>query len=299
MVIDKIREAFNNLKSQNRFFVSEADFQHCLAMELERAFHDAPDTSIILEFPIEQGGRKIYVDIMIVHDGRLYPIELKYKTKHIPADSLYGKTQIPMRNILKDQAAQDLGGYEIWKDVNRIERLIKNDQAHSGVCIVISNDKYYWDGFCSPRAQGFAFRTKAGLYAPRKCDWNITKQTDVKKWIAEHPGFRIENEYNLEWADFHNCEHQNGCFKSLFIPIPPKKPRPKSRAATRQALADIEHLRERTKGYISEEYLEKLVSLGINPLNSDGTLKSRNTLSVMVWRYTDKSRWAKAPQSIK
>ena len=220
-IIQRIRKSFENLKNK-RFFVSEADFQHTLAMELEKTFADDKDVKILLEFPIEQNGRKIYVDIMIIYNGILYPIELKYKIKRIPSEQVYDQTNLPISKILTDQAAQDIGGYEIWKDVNRIERLVKNSQAHSGVCIIISNDRYYWDGFNSPSAQGFAFRTTTGVYKPRKCDWNIKDNDDVKKWIKEHLGFKIENEYNLDWDDFYECDAKNGCFKSLFIEIPSK-----------------------------------------------------------------------------
>ena len=79
--IKNIKKAFLNLKNKNRFFVSEADFQHSFAMELEKIFNGT--ATILLEFPIEQNGRIIYTDIMLVYKQYLYPIELKYKTKII------------------------------------------------------------------------------------------------------------------------------------------------------------------------------------------------------------------------
>ena len=51
-VINNIKLAFLNLKNKNCFFVSEADFQHCFAMELERVFNGM--ATVLLEFPIEQ-----------------------------------------------------------------------------------------------------------------------------------------------------------------------------------------------------------------------------------------------------
>ena len=48
--IKNIKKAFLNLKNKNRFFVSEADFQHSFAMELEKIFNGT--ATILLEFPI-------------------------------------------------------------------------------------------------------------------------------------------------------------------------------------------------------------------------------------------------------
>ena len=96
MVIDKIQEAFNNLKAQNRFFVSEADFQHALAMELEKYFPD----NVYCEFPAyvkykdNEEQKLIHIDILVQDGNDLYPIELKYKTRKIQSKDIYRNTGI-------------------------------------------------------------------------------------------------------------------------------------------------------------------------------------------------------------
>lgn len=100
-VISGIKEAFSNISGQ-RFFVSEADFQHSLAIELHKIFNDT--AQIILEFPIKKPGeqRIIHIDIMVIKDGDFYPIELKYKTRPIKSEKLYENTKIPVSELLAD-----------------------------------------------------------------------------------------------------------------------------------------------------------------------------------------------------
>lgn len=86
-------------------------------MELEKVFNGA--ATVLLEFPIEQNSRIIYTDVMLIYKQSLYPIELKYKTKRIPLEQLYGFTGLPIKKILKDHNAVDINGYNFWKDINR------------------------------------------------------------------------------------------------------------------------------------------------------------------------------------
>lgn len=44
----------------------------------------------------------------------------------IDSDALYEDTDIPVRDILKPQGAEDEGCYDCWKDVSRIEKLVNN-----------------------------------------------------------------------------------------------------------------------------------------------------------------------------
>ena len=218
--IKNIKKAFLNLKNKNRFFVSEADFQHSFAMELEKIFNGT--ATILLEFPIEQNGRIIYTDIMLVYKQYLYPIELKYKTKIIPSEQLYGFTGLPIKKILKNHNAVDINGYNFWKDINRIEQLVENNQVVSGVCIMITNDKFYWTGNWKNNSKGYPFRTVQGKYLYGNLKWQHNDLNHIPKWIKQHPGFEIKNDYEFLWSNFCDTGDKNGLFKSLFIEIPQK-----------------------------------------------------------------------------
>lgn len=81
----------------------------------------------------------MHLDILVELEGKWFPIELKYKTLEINTefDGQYFN--------LKKHNAQDLGRYDFWIDVFRIERLKQTiDNYEKGFVIMLSNDPSYW-----------------------------------------------------------------------------------------------------------------------------------------------------------
>lgn len=223
-IVCTIKKAFNNLIG-NRFFVSEADFQHTFAMELEKTFINNPNIKILLEFPIKCENRKVHVDIMVCDGCNLYPIELKYKTCSISLDKPYENTNIKIKDLLKTHGAQDLGGYDFWKDIHRIETLIKEGSAISGVCIFLTNDPYYKEGKYKNGTQASNFRIGTGYVRKGKKIWHRDNKNITPSYIIKHPEFNIYNDYDFQWKeDFYQIkpEIKNGQFMSLFVEIPSK-----------------------------------------------------------------------------
>lgn len=227
-VVETIKNALDNMKGR-RFFVSEADFQHAFAIELRETFK-SDDARIYLEFPVRQKDKNVYIDILIEIAGRLFPIELKYKTKCIDdCYQPYENMPIEIQEILKNQSAQDLGCYHFWKDINRIETLIAENKVVAGVCIFITNDSYYWKGKCKETSQAWAFRVSDGLHNKGEYDWNTKHVDKIAKFISSNNGFRINNDYTFLWQKFHEIVTEtggsvkNGLFKYLFVEIPGKK----------------------------------------------------------------------------
>lgn len=226
MVVKKIREAFNNLKSRNRFFVSEADFQASLTWELQKVFQDSPDVKIYREFPVrvyDAQWRTIYIDILVVVNGQRFPIELKYKTDRIDSDTEYEDTGIPVKDILKTQSAQDEGTYDCWKDISRIEKLVDTGFAYGGVFICIANDKYYWNGNCGANTLGYAFRMNPGIKCGGEYNWNLANCTIPEKLLKTRPNLYIKNDHEFVWQDFYEILAKNGKFMSLIVEIPGKE----------------------------------------------------------------------------
>lgn len=219
-VISGIKEAFSSISGQ-RFFVSEADFQHSLAIELHKIFNDT--AQIILEFPIKKPGeqRIIHIDIMVIKDGDFYPIELKYKTRPIKSEKLYENTKIPVSELLADHKGNDDNCYHVWADINRIEWLIDKGYAKSGVCIFISNNKSFWYAKSNPNSMAYAFRTTEGEKMSGWHKWNVKNDTNSKH-LKDKPDLFMQNAYNFQWQDFCDTGDKYGQFKSLFIEIPPK-----------------------------------------------------------------------------
>lgn len=225
-ITESIISAFKNLKQKRRFFVSEADFQASFTWELMQAFKDWSNVKIYREFPVriyDNKWRTIYIDILIIADGKRFPIELKYKTDQIDSDTLYEDTGIPIRYILKPQGAEDEGCYDCWKDISRIEKLVDSGFAHSGIFICIANDKYYWNGQCNINSQAYAFRMNSGRKCGGKYNWNLANCTKPEKLLKARPNLDIRSDYEFTWQDFYEMPAQNGLFKFLLVKIPPKE----------------------------------------------------------------------------
>lgn len=212
-VLKMIEEAFESLMNKRSFFVSEADFQHSLAIELRDKFNGKND-AVYLEYPINQGENNAYIDIVLVHEKRMYPIELKYKTKKTNCTDTLPNTNQKACGLLKTHSAQDLGAYDFLYDVYRIE----NSNMNAGVAIMLTNDPWYLK-----KGKGKSicddFRIYQGREISGNLDWNLSDEQKMndKHFTRKRPGFKLENEYKCNWSK------ENGAgFKYLYVEIPPK-----------------------------------------------------------------------------
>lgn len=212
-VLKQIENAFKSLMKKRSFFVSEADFQHSLAIELRDKFNGEKD-AVYLEYPIKQGEKSAYIDIVLVHNQEMYPIELKYKTKKTNCTDTLPNTNQKACDLLKTHSAQDLGAYDFLYDVYRIEEANMN----AGVAIMLTNDPWYWE-----RGKGKSICDDFRIYQDREIsenlDWNLSDEQKMndKHFTRKRPGFKLENEYKCKWSK------ENGAgFKYLYIEIPPK-----------------------------------------------------------------------------
>lgn len=225
-VFKKIRKAFDNL--EKRIFVSEADFQHALAMKLERYFKGR----VRLEYPIIRPkrvqttkGKYIYADIVIKDDNKKYVIELKYKTQAIKDMPDVDDDGILACNLLKNQSAHDFGAYDFWADINRVEQLVVPNKYDGGVCIFLTNDSNYTKPH--PDTIYSNFSIEDGTHKPAKKKWIATDRCS-KQRIAEiqktRPNLNIKKLYEFKWQDFLTVSDvSNKKFQYLYIEVPPKK----------------------------------------------------------------------------
>lgn len=131
-----LNSALKGLARTRPIFHSEADFQHALAWQLQTMF---PNASIRLEVPFRRvGGSAEYVDLLVIHEGKRWAIELKYKTRSF-------KSQINGESFdLQSHSAHDLGRYDFLADVQRLERFVNDARADAGAAILLTNDSAYW-----------------------------------------------------------------------------------------------------------------------------------------------------------
>lgn len=124
-------------EEQNLFF-NERDLQMHLALYLLKSSNNYDDVEVEYYVPVFNNRKdkilkeydwnsEIRLDIIVMKNNEFLPVEIKYKTRNI--QNSYGLSrfnkEIPDVDILKNQSAQNLGCYDFWKDVRRIEVIKK------------------------------------------------------------------------------------------------------------------------------------------------------------------------------
>jgi len=197
------------LKQENNFFYNERDFQMHLAGFLkDKKYY----SNIFLEYSLPASilylnttnGSKIEtdirIDIVVEKDGWFYPIELKYKTKLVEKDGdfleRFGK-KIEGIEFLKNQAAQNIGRYSFWKDVERLEIVKKyfTPNIVAGFCVFMTNDQSYTN---TPKGASATFTMEVNKKHKGKLDWVGEVAESTKRKL---PVISLDNEYTIKKWD--------------------------------------------------------------------------------------------------
>ena len=187
------------LRTNTKLFYNERDFQINLAFFLKNTnYYD----NVLLEYSLPASTMlnfsDIRIDIVLVKENLYFPIELKYKTKKGLGNlNRFGKTFSNVE-VLKNQAAQNIGRYSFWKDVERLEAVKKRFiNIDTGFCIFLTNDAYYKK---SPQGASGAFTMEAGTELTGNVNW----KTPVT--IADYyPKIAFEGKYKIEkWDNVKN-----------------------------------------------------------------------------------------------
>jgi len=176
-----VQECFN----ERGIFHSEADFQHSLAWKIHEKF--GKKFKIRLEFVF---GTK-HVDIVLIDNSNInnkIGIELKYKTKDI-SEEINGE-----QYSLKPHGAQDLGRYDVIKDIERLEELIKEDKIKLGFVIFLTNDMSYLNK-CKGNACKFSL--EEGREITGEMDWGENTGIGTKK--GREKTLKLKGRYKINW----------------------------------------------------------------------------------------------------
>lgn len=201
----------NFLTSYNRLLFNERDLQMHLALYLKNTKHY---DEVEMEYFVPKSAlcnyiwdSELRIDILLLKKGDYLPIELKYKTKKVQKKiERFGET-IPGVEVIKNQGAQDLGMYNFWKDVRRVE-LVKSrfKRVKNGLVVFVTNDEYYLNARKKASNNVF-FSTEDGLHDKDKF-W----QNSQSKIFKTHPGFQLDKKYDIKWQNqeyddvvFHYC----------------------------------------------------------------------------------------------
>lgn len=145
---DVIRIVRNAIENRTQFYTREQEIQIHIAKELEGS---GLFDYVYLEYHIPSqsienypwlDANNIYIDIVVKRNGRFLPIEIKFKTKAQQILTNVFGTDLPI--VLGQHGAQNIGCYDFWKDVKRLE-IFENqfENVDQGVMLFVSNDESY------------------------------------------------------------------------------------------------------------------------------------------------------------
>lgn len=193
------------LKNNDELFFNERDFQMHLAIWLKHSAHAYDDVDVEYYVPYKMldnyiWENELHLDIVVKKNGEYLPVELKYKTKSVSKQLLRFDEEAKnpeggeLLQVMKNQGAQNLGMYNFWKDVRRIE-LVRNrfERVKGGLAVFVTNDGTYLK---EPKSSSnnYRFSMTEGVHGKQK-HWQMPDSACVKT----HPDFTLEKEYKIKW----------------------------------------------------------------------------------------------------
>ena len=194
------QDIFAFLDSNEELLFNERDFQMHLATWLRKSANDYDDVDVEYyvpktELPNYVWDSELRLDIVVKKDGEYCPVELKYKTKKVERQiSRFDEILDDKVVVMKNQGAQDLGMYDFWKDVRRIE-LVRNRFAkvNGGLAIFVTNDALYTKA-SRPESNNYLLNMNEGMHSPIK-HWQNENSACAK--MKSYKSFEVEKEYSI------------------------------------------------------------------------------------------------------
>ena len=200
-LIDIVRaDVMAFLESNNELLFNERDFQMHFATWLRNSANAYDDVDVEYYVPKTELDNYIWdselrLDIVVKKGGEYCPVELKYKTKKVERQiSRVDEAMHDKVVVMKNQGAQDLGMYDFWKDVRRVE-LVRNrfERVKGGLAVFVTNDPLYTKK-SRENSNNFLFNMDEGKHSVVK-HWQNPESTCAKT----HPDFEVEKEYGIKW----------------------------------------------------------------------------------------------------
>ena len=199
--------ALSALAEERPVFHSEADFQFALAW----AIRERCGFRVRLEHPVPLPDEVGYVDIWTLASQSAAPVELKYWTRKHEIVT-HGE-----RYSLRDQGAQDLSRYDLWKDVARLERIIDEGAAPAGYMVALTNDRTYWNAGRSGTIDA-AFRIHEGRQVSESLTWSRRAAAGTTR--GRESAIELRGRYVSRWAHYSQAtEGLGGEFRYLLLDV--------------------------------------------------------------------------------
>lgn len=204
-----LRQVLCALAQRRPVFHSEADFQLELAWQVRLA---APELSVRLETRPAPG---VHLDMLLSGESGRTALELKCLTRGWSGD------RADERFELKNHGAQDVRGYDVVKDIARVEQFCALAPGTNGAAICLSNDAYYWRSPAYDRlTNAGSFRLHDGTVLSGLREWRPGTGAGTNRG-REQP-IALVGRYELHWVDFSTVDGSAaGRFRVLVVPVPP------------------------------------------------------------------------------
>ena len=158
--------------------------------------------------------QEMYVDIVVSNGEEYVPIELKYKKKELKGKVVLFGQDMGTGVILKGDGAHDFGRYGFWKDVRRVELLVKSFvNVKNGIVLFVTNDESYKTAsVAGTNSEHFAMGDGTDTYHKNtNCCWPFNPLNT--KSYKSCPCFYLEDVHDVNWnkhtfsgVDFHSAE---------------------------------------------------------------------------------------------
>lgn len=200
-----IELVISKLKNKRKVFVSEADFQLEMAWIIKQEY---PNARVRLEY-CPSFDFNMHIDILVVIDNQWIPIELKYKTKGCQKE-----IDNEIFN-LKNHGAKDVNCYLYLKDIQRIERIKKEEKCFKeGYTIFITNEMAYTKKPVKNDCFYREFSLENGIEKTGTLDWDSRASEGTKK-NCEIP-INLKDKYSINWKLYSKIDNTNtGTFMYL------------------------------------------------------------------------------------
>jgi hypothetical protein len=197
------------LAESRPLFHSEADLQHAFAWELHQM---VPELDVRLEVPLRTPVGSTYVDVLARSASTQMAIELKYKTRALQT-AVNGE-----EFVLLNQAAQDIGRYDFFKDISRIEAFVAGNSRRIGYALFLTNDSAYWKAPASLTHGYAAFAMNEGRQVSASLAWGESASPGTR--CGREAEIAIAGAYALQWKSYSSIEvNSYGVFKYICIEV--------------------------------------------------------------------------------
>jgi len=206
-----IEQTLKEMSQERPIFHSEKDFQFALAWKIK----EQENCEVRLEQNVKINDTEtISVDICVIENDKLVPIELKYKTKSFIGQINKEKFE------LKNQDARDQGCFDYLKDIQRIENCLISNNLEKGYAIILTNDRLYWENKTS-NTNFEQFKVYDGRKITGSLCWKVGTSDSSKS--GRDDCIKLLGNYNVLWKDYFKTTNQNQVFRYVLIEIQRQK----------------------------------------------------------------------------